>query len=303
MGEARIRKLSDPHYGKAPHFKPGIIITPMIGATRDWLKINNSDVSPDVLRSAVLFYERIVFPEARIMRFSGGPEVTLLEEQGIIKRMQFGKSGPMYADDIIAAYPSACREAFNLLESKEPGCWSVSSGLNGLALWDEDQPQQLGGLTAQLYRSIPLPSAEMPMAEVLEFKHKRRDELRSLQGHIFSFSKEISDAESPETRLNGLVKQIDQDCADLIKVSREFPYSFNLSTVNVSFDLNVAGRMGLGFLAAYSAGLTLTESAMASAASNIGSLINLSLGVGARNQKWRSSPYSYVVQAHRELKV
>ena len=300
-----MRKLSDPNYGKTSKFKPGIIITPMILALKDSIKIENSDVAPDTLRSALLFYEKIVFPESKTLKFSGGQDVITLEEQGIIQRMHFGKNGgPVYADDIIAEYPIACRDAFNLLESREPGCWAITTGIGGLTLWDGKQAHRhLEGMSARLYRAVPLPSSEMPIAEVLEFKVRRRDELCSLQDHIFNLSKEISDAENPETRLAGLIKEIDQDCSDLIKVSKEFPYAFNLSTIDVSFDLNAIGKMGFGFLAGYSAGLDLATSAMASVAANVGSLVNFSLGLGLRNQRWRSSPFSYVVQAHKELKI
>lgn len=301
MGEAKLRKLSVPNYGTAPRFQPGIIITPMIFATKDLIKIHSSDVAPDVLRHALLLYENIVFPQARKMQFSGGPEVPLLEKQGIIQKMFFGDSGLATADDLVNAYPSACREAFTYLNSKNPGCWSVTSGIDGLLLWESNQQINLSGLAATLTNAIPLPSPAMPIAEVLEFRSKRRDELRLLQDHIFHLSKHISEAESPHTELHKQILQIDKDCSTLVKISKETRFPFTLSTIKASFDLGATGKVGLGFLAGYSAGLDLTTAAVASIAANAGSIINFSFDIGVRKSSWHSSPYSYVVRAHNEF--
>ena len=87
--------------------------------------------------------------------------------------------------DITSIVLDTYMAAFSDLESREPGVWSLSQGEKSLFvnnsaanLIDES------GISLELIRLIPVPAADVPLNEILEFKEKRKDELMIFRAHI-----------------------------------------------------------------------------------------------------------------------
>lgn len=153
----------------------------------------------------------------------------------------------------------------------------------------------------ELYRSIPLPEADVPLEALLEFKEKRLDELRHLVLTIDQFYSDLLKAEDQVFELKRLSREIDFRCTDLIKVSKESGLKFRLSDLGVNFSGDIdlakvlAGALGLGFV---------TQSGLGAL---VGGTVGLGLKVGygfslgtTRDEKLKTSPFRFVASLHNE---
>lgn len=73
----------------------------------------------------------------------------------------------------------------------------------------------------ELHRAIPIPKHDVPLAEVLEFKECRRDELLLLRQHLDTFARDIEHATDKAVALAAKVAEIDQACANLLELRRQ----------------------------------------------------------------------------------
>ena len=137
----------------------------------DWNSVESQE-----LRFALLFWDRLVWPSSRAIHFSSGPDETFLESAGILTRPEYTFNG-----DGAQGIARGQIQAYQELERSEPGVWALAQGENSLLLKDGLADEGKGTLV-ELHRAIPVPKQDVPLAEILEFRQRRRDELVLLRG-------------------------------------------------------------------------------------------------------------------------
>jgi hypothetical protein len=194
-------------------------------------------------------------------------------------------------------------DAFVDCEFKEPGVWSLSQGEKSLyiknsgGVFAEDN-----GLSIDLIRAVPTPKADVPLAEILEFKEKRRDELLIFRNHIDQLTEIIQRSNNKSDELNKAIKDIDSSCADLLEVGREWQYPIHISDFKASINLNgfkTATAVGGGWKLGEPYGLA-AAGAVAAIAGAV-SALDIKADIGLRAIRRPSSPFRYVLKAHQEL--
>lgn len=278
VGEAKRRKDLDPFYGKIPKVGKGIVVSPAvsIGANGSFTMLGGVD--PVELRRAVLFWDRINRPTNNLIHIELSPDEKFLNECGILAeknvRADFsGMIGHGYAESHLGA--------FSALEAEEPGLWTLSEGPNSFNLEADATFREGRGALVELHRAIPLPERDVPLEDLLNFKEKRRDEIKNLTLELDGlFSRIINSADS-DFELNRAISEIDQKCSDVIIVGRESGIKFSLSdfSYGVSLEVNSTNLLttgAAGFLFGSTIGLPLVGGAIGAAASTL--KLNLSLG-------------------------
>ncbi|OWY04701.1 hypothetical protein B6V75_00675 [Thioclava sp. F1Mire-8] len=220
-------------------------------------------------------------------------ECKLLSEMEVSVGQVSGRAGLIYSHLHLAA--------FKELEEREPGLWSMSEGENSFNLQAKGIFTQGRGALVELHRAIPLPTADVPLEDLLNFKEKRRDELLSLTLEIDGLFSRVMNAEDSDFELKRAIGEIDQRCSDVVAAGRESKIRFSLSdfTYGVSLELSSTNLLmsgAAGAIMGTTVGLPVVGATIGAASS----FIKFNVGLGGkleRSKKARElafSPYRVV---------
>jgi hypothetical protein len=302
MGEAKRRKQNDPNFGRVPQnaISRGLVVSPPIEIQGSSLFARSSNLDPHELRFALLFWDRLVWPSSRAIHFASGPDELFLEDAGILSRPEYTIDG-----DGAQGIAKGQIQAFLDLERSEPGAWAMAQGENSLLLKDTHFEAGKGALI-ELHHAIPIPTVDVPLNEILEFKERRRDELILMRHQLDTFVLEIEGAADKPLALQKRIAELDDACANLLKVGKEWQFPVYLSNLNASFNLSpmkVLSSIVGGWKVAqhYSYGLTATAAVAGMA--GVASVLEIKCDkIGLRSVKRPQSPYRYSYQIHKELR-
>ncbi len=298
MGEAKRRREADPFFGLQPKQGKGIVISPPMTIGQDGSLSARGGIDPVELRRAVLFWDRINKPKNFIDLGLSSDEKFLLN-CGILDELEIradsvsGPAGLIYAHLHMAA--------FSELEKREPGLWAMSEGDNSFNLQAGGIFSDARGALVELHRAIPLPTQDVPLAELLNFKEKRRDEIIRLTLELDSLFSRVINAEDREFELGRAVRDIDQRCSDIIAVGKEASIQFSLSdfTYGGSLEVNSTNLLlsgAAGAIMGTTFGLPIVGAAIGVGAS----FIKFNVGLGGRLERSKKttklalSPYRVV---------
>ena len=89
MGEAKIRKATDPSYGKAPKERPSrglIISSPMQIDTANLSFSAQGGLDPSELRFSLLYWDKLVHPHSNIFELEADDDEQFLVSAGVLSR-------------------------------------------------------------------------------------------------------------------------------------------------------------------------------------------------------------------------
>jgi hypothetical protein len=299
MGEARRRKQADPNYGRSPKRSParGLVVCPPLEIEGTRLHAKSSNLHPQELRFALLFWDKLVWPSSRAIHFASSPDEEFLQSARVLTRPDYTFNG-----DAAQGIGRGQIQAYLDCEQSEPGVWALAQGENALLLRDSTFEESAGAYV-ELHRAIPIPKHDVPLAEILEFKLRRRDELLLLRQNLDSFVSDIQAAADRSAALKPRIAEIDKACANLLSVGKEWQFPVCLSDFKASFSLSP-----VSFLPAVAAGWTLGQqyglvaAAAAAASAGVASTLEINADYGLRSIRRPASPYRYAYRIRQEIR-
>jgi len=127
----------------------------------------------------------------------------------------------------------------HLRDSDKTTAWSIhQTGDNSLLLADASVSKETVRL--ELENLLPVPSAAVPLHEILEFKHRRKDELQALHAYCDELYFEIINSGDPTLQAAKTFTKLKQAISDLEKLNAEgwrSPIKFDLD-ISPEFDLS-----------------------------------------------------------------
>jgi Family of unknown function (DUF6236) len=138
----------------------------------------------------------------------------------------------------------------------------------------------------------------VPLADILEFREKRKPELLQLQSAIDGFYSKVINSADSQFEFNQRAAEIRDGCVNAVKVAKEWHNPFKLSDWKISFSMKGdAIRDGvLGALIGQQFGMPEVGVVVGAAASSL----NVSRDIGLK-QPTSNNPYRYVSSFHKEL--
>jgi len=157
----------------------GVIASPaLIDITSNGFMMKRS-ISPEEIRYYALYWDKVVIPGSNLV-YVGVPEEEVLIETGVIERPRVGFQGSWGGSDLGHSFAIAqAKIAESLLASDREIDWVLHQMGSSLALPSSFQSQQRN-LRFDLINALPVPQGDVPIEELLEFKHRRRDQLNVL---------------------------------------------------------------------------------------------------------------------------
>lgn len=223
--------------------KRGIVISPpfqplITGGIRC-----GGEPDPIELRKYLLYWDQIDYPSNNLIHISSA-DIDYLETTDALKRTRVAFQGRIQSGNgefFVAAQEAALREN----QKNEPGAWSLAQ-LSGIPFYTQD----LSGLGVEfeLYGMLPVPTADTPLADILEFKERRQPELQAFRIYMDDiYQKIIGSADIPRaktteiSRLESAVKDLDTALRE--NAIRRFAGNIR-NTVNVDFSGIVGSGLG-----------------------------------------------------------
>lgn len=254
-----------------------------------------SALDPQELRFSLLFWDLLDYPTNNVITVGLDPDAAFLVESGILARSHAKVTG---AGEFGLAFLEGHLQTYRALEKRDPGRWSLARGERSLSFREGETVVGRGAIL-ELHQAIPVPNKDVPLAEVMEFKARRRAELLGLRHHLERLYQSIIDAPDRDLALATEVSDLEKAIADHIRVSKEAKFPLRLSGFQAKLDWKTVSAGTGAFLAASQQGLSLVGSLLSGAGA--AAAISLSVGVGLRDRKASKTPFEYVSKFHKEL--
>lgn len=155
----------------------GIIVSPSI-TIKDGgsLYIDSSEISDQQIRMALFFWDKFDWPDNNIISMGNGntDDLRFLKECGIFNRTKVNLAS--FSGGIEKALLQMQDEIVKQKNTIEPGNWSIQR-LGEELLSEPSFTQNQKVIEFDLYNSVPLPSTDVPLNDILEFKEKHKSEM------------------------------------------------------------------------------------------------------------------------------
>jgi hypothetical protein len=208
---------------------PGII-TPLAGGFR-----MERSLTPEELRYLILYWDEIVIPGNNLV-YIGLPGEEELIKSGAISRPRVAFQGSFQGDQVTNAILGCQSIVAQQLVKKSDTDWvihQIGTTLNVLPNYAE----QRNVLRIALAEALPVPPPDTPIAELLEFKLKRRDQLIEMHENLDALYQEVLAAPDSDlaarkavSRLKLTIESMHTAAASELRSDRKYSLSvqFNL---------------------------------------------------------------------------
>ena len=278
----------------------GIVVSTPVVAMRGILQIDAVPLDPQEVRYWLLFWDKLNFPVLDGFHIDPGKDGAFLESTGVLQRHHITDctirmSSDPDEDALEEQFQYHFLRAFRELDAAEPGTWSLATGNRSITL-DEGQLGDGRGVLVRLHRALPVPERDVPLADVLEFKEKRRDELLALRCHLEAAYQRIRNAPDGALAINSELTAIDVALADYLKATKG---SAIKKWVPTSIDTELQISTGINAsVTAFVSGLPLLQSLLTGAAATV----NISATSGLKDfSRNNGVPWRYVASYLNEV--
>ncbi|MCR9921812.1 DUF6236 family protein [Vibrio alginolyticus] len=272
----------------------GVVLSPQFSYLPTGQVLFKSAVDDFELRKYLTYWDKIDIPKSSFIEFDC-QQFRTLESSGHLIRTPYGSPQSfravnlsnvrqLYLGNAMSARIDDCtnmtlnrscgdqilqahEDVYLLQSGKEPGQWSKAQVSTSLLSFDpEDKP----AIEIELYNMLPVPSANTPLEDILEFKLQHHDELVAFRCYLDEMYQQIIGAADIPKARNSQLNRLEQAVRDVDRTMREsriraFPDS--LRSVLSGLDGIVGTGLAVGgTVAATSFGVPPLVAGLASAA-------------------------------------
>lgn len=249
---------------------------------------------PELIRASIVLFDKLDFPTGSAFCFNGLPGDLL--DLGVAQSSHtiFGA-----AVSNMRVLREPIFQAFEKLNSRDQGRWALTRSIHGLQFpADAFAPEK--GVALTLYDALPVPTAEVPFEDVLNFKERRAAELTALRLFLDDLGLQASQG------LDGLAETIayqkfDGALADYNKAIGEQNFAKRIRNITANFQISDA-VVGAGFGAIKNLSTELSAtSAILGGTWGVASSIVMAVTRGLRSNNMAGKPFEYIFHARKEL--
>ena len=197
--------------------------------------------SPADLRKYLLYWDVIDYPDNNLTPIAPDPDMQFLISTGVVTRtyINFGNLKISLPEiGYVVLDPSVQNEfmvmaqisAFDKHNKENQGIWSLAQLSTKLHLLSKTEAPK-AAVEYELYNMLPVPTADVPLNDILEFKQKHHDELVALHGHLDDvYQKIISSADIPRAK-DAELNRLELSLNDIDKALSNFGINKKLTSL------------------------------------------------------------------------
>lgn len=253
----------------------GIVLCPNARPTSATGFVVHGGTDSITIRRAAMYWDRIDNPTSNAVHIALSKDEELLLQAGVLQRTTFNVmhgGGIVSASDVMFAPPVwALREH----HVKEPGQWAL--GQSGVRLdIAASESKQTRALEVDLYQALPVPAADVPIDDILQFKSRRKDELGAFRGAMDKLYERATIAPDSLRANDSVLSEIERELSTVNRVVSETRWKRIMTSLKVDISLKdlAIGAAAIGAAHFHQA---LTPIADGLAAIKIGSVITAGL--------------------------
>lgn len=278
----------------------GVVVSKLVNVTRYGMTMQ-SELDPDNVRMWLLHWDKLEYPIGGFDR-STAPDEQFLIDSGVMQRTL---ADPMYltSDQAVpqnGGLFNSTIDTYNLLETQQPGVWSIARTKLPASPWDGletprtfEQDDTARGIYIRLIAAVPVPTKEVPLADILRLKDRRKSEMLAFRSHVEKLYQDVLNApDRPLAELQA-TEALQRGARDV--VASEPKFSWTWCDLSGKFNLLNAGAAAF---TAHTAGLGLLSTLLAGAA---GAAVEIGPSFALSKQKRSSNPFEYIAGYQREL--
>lgn len=251
--------------------------------------------SPTELRKYLLYWDRIDYPDNNFISIGAGPDVDFLISAGVAERTLVKFQGEISSGQG-EFFLLAQQAAFEKHDKDEPGLWSLAQ-LSASPFFLNSNP--VNAIEYQLWDTLPVPRANVPLNDILEFKAKRTDELLALRIYLDEmYESVVSSADIPRAKTSAIAK-LEVALSDVDKALKEFGIAKAISSLRGYIAGEFANIVGVGLGAAsIASSIQMSPLLLGTVGASIAFAIKPVLCPKTRKE---SHPLTYVSSVRKEL--
>lgn len=275
----------------------GIVISPVKIIGKNSLSIDG-DFDPVEIRNYLLYWDMIDFPINNIIGFGLSPELEYLKSIGKLKQT---KVNVMLNGEVADLYVKSQLIALNQNNKINSGCWSLGQSNIDILLPKEEVVMDRS-IEVDLYKCLPIPTADVHFDDILYFKDKRKDELLEFRLLMDNFYLELIKSGDSERALASYTQKVQLKILEIDKVLNESKISRFIGSVKIRFNLKKAISNGLiGGAVGQHFNFPTTGAVIGFANSFIN--INSEMSLKPKGIPSELKDYAYLYYANKELSV
>lgn len=278
----------------------GIIVTTPFRVTDSTVEIE-VEFDPIALRQYALYWDKIDSPDNNVHQVGArgeSAEITFLRSAGILERSMHRL--PPFTRNPAWTMATMQHNAFKIRSHVQPGVWSMAQ-LSSRLVSPNVGNCDTSYVEVELYKAIPIPTIDVALEDVLNFKELRKDELLHFRSAMDDlYQKTLASSDFPRAKMQAH-EHLSQSLEALHRVySETFPARL-LSSLKVELSASASSIMALGGAAAAEPlGIPISLGAAAGA---IAAAIKFDLKFGRQSVSVppELKPYVYLHSIHRDL--
>ncbi|MDM5197872.1 DUF6236 family protein [Fictibacillus enclensis] len=272
----------------------GIVISPVKINGKNNMSI--SQIDPIKLRQYLLYWDKIDLPQSNIISFRNTPEIDYLQNVGLLKqtRLQISLSGAM-----TEVFLKGQISAFKMNNEVEKGCWTLGQENIDLVL-PKNESVLDRGIELNLYNSLPIPSPEVSLEEIIHFKEKRKDELMEFRFLMDHFYQDLIKSVDSERAMETYLQKIERNINAIDRTMKESVKKRLLGNLKVRFDVGEMIKNSiLGAASAPTLTIPVAAGAILGAASSI--RLNTEMLIKPKGIPTELKDYAYLFYVNEDL--
>lgn len=215
--------------------KRGVIASPGIIHVQEQGFTLERSISPEELRYYALYWDKVVIPGSNLV-YIGIPEEDILIQSGVVERPRVQFVGSFHGVEIAHSFAMAQSVVTKKLIEEDPATdWVMHQFGPALALPPEFTKERRT-LRVDLLSALPVPDMNVSIADILEFRERRRDELGELHACLDEVYLEALRSPDPAlagktavVRLEAARSMLDDVASERWKVIRKYDLATELN--------------------------------------------------------------------------
>lgn len=238
--------------------KKGIVVSPPFELIGERGVRIGGRPSPFDLRKYLLYWDEIDYADNNIISVAPSDDIQFLLDCGIAARTRVIFQGPHNGNPTF--FFRTQEAVFEKHEKENPGCWSIAQ-LSPAPYFTN--PQEMVGVEIELWNMLPVPQADVPLPDILEFKERRQDELIALRCHLDDVYQQIISAKDIPRKMNSQIANLELDLKNLDKTLGEAGIGHILTSLRSYIGSELPTALGVGGFGAASLSSMLACSPLA----------------------------------------
>jgi hypothetical protein len=182
--------------------------------------VHSPELDPQELRFWLLFWDEIGIATNNVEPREFSATERFLHEEKLLNRWATNWACEVDGHEL---YAHSFWLAFSRVNKIQPGKWTAALGGRSISFGLDDNRSGCGA-KIQLHQVIPVPAAETPLEDVLEFSRRRREELICVRNRLEALYDRIMNSDEGGPRKE--VAALQNALIGLVKVARDNSFPF-----------------------------------------------------------------------------